>query len=127
MPNLKAIVRVMGPSDENENIVGFDEVLPNYNSEGLDSGRQIQPEDICSMYHTGGTTGTPKLAPHTHFNEAAMPFMLNQAMGLDAGETALCGLPLFHVNGTTVTGSALFSSGAHVVILGPMGYGIRPS
>ncbi len=122
LPNLKAVVRVMGPSDEKENIVGYDEVLPNYNSEGLDSGRQIQPEDICSMYHTGGTTGTPKLAPHTHFNEAAMPFMLNQAMGLGAGETALCGLPLFHVNGTTVTGSAPFSSGAHIVILGPMGY-----
>ena len=122
LPNLKAIVRVMGPSDEKENIFGFDEVLPKYNGEGLDSGRQIKPEDICSMYHTGGTTGTPKLAPHTHFNEAAMPFMLNQAMGLEAGETALCGLPLFHVNGTTVTGSALFSSGAHVVILGPMGY-----
>ena len=122
LPNLKAIVRVMGPSDKKENIIGFDEALPNYNSEGLDSGREIKPEDICSMYHTGGTTGTPKLAPHTHFNEAAMPFMLNQAMGLEAGEVALCGLPLFHVNGTTVTGSALFSSGAHVVILGPMGY-----
>jgi len=122
LPNLKAIVRVMGPSDEKENIIGFDEALPNYNSEGLDSGRDIKPEDICSMYHTGGTTGTPKLAPHTHFNEAAMPFMLNQAMGLEAGEAALCGLPLFHVNGTTVTGSALFSSGAHVVILGPLGY-----
>jgi len=122
LPNLKAIVRVMGPSDEKENIIGFDEALPNYNSEGLDSGRDIKPEDICSMYHTGGTTGTPKLAPHTHFNEAAMPFMLNQAMGLEAGEAALCGLPLFLVNGTTATGSALFSSGAHVVILGPTGY-----
>ncbi len=122
LPNLKAIVRVMGPGDKKENVIGYDEALPNYNSEGLDSGRQINPEDICSMYHTGGTTGTPKLAPHTHFNEAAMPFMLNQAMGLEAGETALCGLPLFHVNGTTVTGSAPFASGAHIVILGPMGY-----
>ncbi|NIP23733.1 MAG: AMP-binding protein, partial [Phycisphaerae bacterium] len=34
----------------------------------------------------------------------------------------MCGLPLFHVNGTTVTGSAPFSIGAHVVILGPLGY-----
>jgi fatty-acyl-CoA synthase len=122
LPNLTAIVRVMGPSDEKENIVGFDEVLPKYNAEGLDSGRQINPEDICSMYHTGGTTGTPKLAPHTHFNEAAMAFMLAQAADLYPLETTLCGLPLFHVNGTTVTGSSPFSLGAHVVILGPMGY-----
>ncbi|MCG6911522.1 MAG: acyl-CoA synthetase [Deltaproteobacteria bacterium] len=122
LPNLKAIVRVMGPSDAKEKIVGFDEVLPSYSSEGLDSGRQIQPEDICSMYHTGGTTGTPKLAPHTHFNEAAMAFMLAEAADLYVGETTMCGLPLFHVNGTTVTGSSPFSTGAHVVILGPMGY-----
>ena len=38
------------------------------------------------------------------------------------GEAALCGLPLFHVNGTTVTGSMPFSIGAHVVLLGPRGY-----
>lgn len=122
LPDLKGIVRVMGPSDEKEKIVGLDEVLPGYNSDGLDSGREIKPEDICSMYHTGGTTGTPKLAPHTHFNEAAMAFMLSQAADLYPLETTLCGLPLFHVNGTTVTGSSPFSTGAHVVILGPTGY-----
>jgi fatty-acyl-CoA synthase len=74
------------------------------------------------MYHTGGTTGTPKLAPHTHFNEAAMTFMIGQAGELGVGETILCGLPLFHVNGTTVTGSFPFSVGARVVLLSPMGY-----
>jgi fatty-acyl-CoA synthase len=36
--------------------------------------------------------------------------------------TTLSGLPLFHVNGTTVTGSYPFSIGAHVVILSPQGY-----
>ena len=74
------------------------------------------------MYHTGGTTGTPKLAPHTHFNEAAMALMIGAAAELNTGEAALCGLPLFHVNGTTVTGSMPFSIGAHVVLLGPRGY-----
>jgi fatty-acyl-CoA synthase len=34
----------------------------------------------------------------------------------------LCGLPLFHVNGTMVTGLAPFSVGGHVVLLSPMGY-----
>ncbi|MBW2092887.1 MAG: acyl-CoA synthetase [Deltaproteobacteria bacterium] len=122
LPNLKAIIRVMGPSDEKEGIFGFDEVISRYNGEKLDSGREIDPQDIASMYHTGGTTGTPKLAPHTHFNEAAMAFMAHFAIDLVPGETALCGLPLFHVNGTTVTGSALFSLGAHVVLLSPSGY-----
>jgi fatty-acyl-CoA synthase len=74
------------------------------------------------MYHTGGTTGTPKLAPHTHFNEAVMAFMLGAAAVLNKDEAVLCGLPLFHVNGTMVTGSMPFLKGAHVVLLGPRGY-----
>jgi fatty-acyl-CoA synthase len=122
LPTLKAIVRVMGPSDEKEGIFGYDEAIGRYSDDKLDSGRTIDPQDIASMYHTGGTTGTPKLTPHTHFNEAVMVYMFTSALELNTGETTLCGLPLFHVNGTTVTGSGPFSIGAHVVILGPMGY-----
>jgi fatty-acyl-CoA synthase len=122
LPNLKAIIRVMGPGDEKEGIYGYDEIIGRYNGEKLDSNRKIDPKDIASMYHTGGTTGTPKLAPHTHFNEAAMAYMLSAAAELNTGEAALCGLPLFHVNGTTVTGSTPFLIGAHVVLLGPRGY-----
>ena len=122
LPNLKAIIRVMGPGDEKEGIYGYDEILGRYDGEKLDSNRTIEPHDIASMYHTGGTTGTPKLAPHTHINEAAMAYMIAAAAELNTGETALCGLPLFHVNGTTVTGSTPFLIGAHVVLLGPRGY-----
>jgi fatty-acyl-CoA synthase len=122
LPNLKAIIRVMGPSDQKKGIYGYDEIIGRYDGEKLDLNRKIDPRDIASIYHTGGTTGTPKLAPHTHFNEAAMAYMIAAAAELNAGEAALCGLPLFHVNGTTVTGSTPFSIGAHVVLLGPRGY-----
>jgi len=122
LPGLKAIIRIMGPGDEKEGIYGYDEIIGRYNSDKLDSNRKIDPGDIASMYHTGGTTGTPKLAPHTHFNETAMAYMIAAAAELNTGEAALCGLPLFHVNGTTVTGSTPFSIGAHVVLLGPRGY-----
>ena len=122
LPDLKAIVRVFGPSEEKEGILGFDEVLPNYNGDRLISGRDIQSTDIASMYHTGGTTGTPKLAPHTHANEVAMVEIM-RLLGLTSPEeTVLCGLPLFHVNGTMVTGGFPFSIGGHVVILSPQGY-----
>jgi fatty-acyl-CoA synthase len=122
LPDLKAVIRVMGPTDEAEGIYGFDETIAKYNSDGLDSKRQIAPDDICSMYHTGGTTGTPKLAPHTHFNEAAMTYIMSLVGELNQKEAILCGLPLFHVNGTVVTGAFPFSVGAHVVLLSPMGY-----
>jgi fatty-acyl-CoA synthase len=122
LPNLKAIIKIMGPGKESEGIYGYDEVIARYNANSLDSKRQISPDDIASMFHTGGTTGTPKLAPHTHFNEVAMPLMMVLHGDLRTGEATLSGLPLFHVNGTTVTGSYPFSIGAHVVILSPQGY-----
>ncbi len=122
IPGLKAIIRVMGPGDEKDGIYSFGELLPRYEGLKLDSGRIINPEDIASMYHTGGTTGTPKLAPHTHYNEAVMARMVALGAELYAGEAIMCGLPLFHVNGTTVTGSYPFSIGAHVVILSARGY-----
>jgi len=122
LPDIKAVVRVAGPGNEKNGIYGFEESIARYNADSLDSGRRIEPGDTASMYHTGGTTGTPKIAPHTHFNEVAMAFMITAAAELNSGEVTLCGLPLFHVNGTTVTGSSPFSIGAHVVLLGPSGY-----
>lgn len=122
LPDLKAIIRVLGPSDEKEGIYGYDDMIGRYNGDRLDSGRAIRPQDVASMFHTGGTTGTPKLAPHTHLNEVANSLMLMLHGELYPGEVILSGLPLFHVNGTTVTGSYPFSVGAHVVILSPSGY-----
>lgn len=122
LPGLKAVIRIMGPSDEANGIYGYDEIVGRYNSDRLDSSRQIAPEDMASIFHTGGTTGTPKLAPHTHFNEISMALMMKLHGLLQRGDAILSGLPLFHVNGTTVTGSYPFSIGAHVVILGPQGY-----
>ncbi|MFC1884139.1 acyl-CoA synthetase [Thermodesulfobacteriota bacterium] len=122
LPGLKAVISIMAAGDEKNGIYGYEEVIDNYDKDRLNSGRVIQPEDIASLYHTGGTTGTPKLAPHTHFNEAAMSFMTASLRDLSKGEAIMCGLPLFHVNGTTVTGLAPFYKGAHVVILGTAGY-----
>ena len=122
LTGLMAVVRVMGPGDEKNGIYSFEEMLPRYRDDRLDSGRVIDPEDVASMYHTGGTTGTPKLAPHTHFNEAFMAFVTGVTTELNTGETTMCGLPLFHVNGTTVTGSTPFLMGAHVVLLSARGY-----
>ncbi|MFH1983739.1 MAG: acyl-CoA synthetase [Pseudomonadota bacterium] len=122
IPTLQRIVRVFGPSDEIRGIVGYDEVIDRYPGDRLTFERVIDPDDISSLYHTGGTTGTPKLARRSHFNEVIMAWIL-QSMGEMTQETTLlCGLPLFHVNGTTVTGLGPFSVGAHVVILSPRGY-----
>ncbi|MBW1888416.1 MAG: AMP-binding protein, partial [Deltaproteobacteria bacterium] len=122
LPNLKSIIRVIGPSDEKEGILGFDEVITRFNGEKLDSGREIDPEDIASILHTGGTTGTPKLAPRSHLNETSMALMVGTAGALNKGETVLAGLPLFHNYALMGTGLYPFSIGAHVVLVSPLGF-----
>jgi fatty-acyl-CoA synthase len=122
IPTLEAVVRMMGASDEAEGIYGYDDVIDKYGAARLDSGRSIEPGEVCSMYHTGGTTGTPKLAMRTHMNEMFSAMVC--AIGLDlSGESAMmCGLPLFHANAPLLTGLSPFSVGASVVMLTAVGY-----
>ncbi|WP_150126035.1 AMP-binding protein [Brevundimonas sp. LM2] len=88
------------------------------------SGRIPQPQDIASIFGTGGTTGSPKLARRTHANEVANAWMASRMIvsGLGAGSTFFSGLPLFHVNGAMVTGLSAFLLGTHVLIGTPQGF-----
>jgi fatty-acyl-CoA synthase len=122
IPSLKAVVRVMGPSDEPNGIVGFEETVERYAADRLTFDRQIEPQDIASLYHTGGTTGRPKLAQRTHHNEVVLTWGLTAMTGLQPGDAVMVGLPLFHCNGTCVTGLLPFSLGGEVIILSPAGY-----
>ena len=78
--------------------------------------------DLAAFVHTGGTTGAPKIAAHTHANQLACGRGIAECSGLAAGEAMLGGLPLFHVNALIVTGIAPMFSGARVVWPGPAGY-----
>lgn len=84
--------------------------------------RPIGPETIASLFHTGGTTGLPKLAQHSHINEAYEAWVVPLGGGAPPGRVLLCGLPLFHVNGVTVTGLAAWAAGGHVLLATPQGY-----
>ena len=78
--------------------------------------------DLAAFVHTGGTTGAPKVAAHSHANQLACARGISLCSGLAAGEGMLGGLPLFHVNALIVTGIAPMFSGARVVWPGPAGY-----
>ncbi|GAA4088924.1 AMP-binding protein [Nonomuraea soli] len=87
------------------------------------TGHRPEPGDLAAYFHTGGTTGTPKVAPHTHAMEVYMAWVLGCSGAYAGGDAvALAGLPLFHVNAVHVTGLAPFMHGGTVVSLGPLGY-----
>ncbi|MGZ6652079.1 MAG: AMP-binding protein, partial [Solirubrobacteraceae bacterium] len=78
--------------------------------------------DIASYLHTGGTTGTPKLAARTHANEVSNAWMTRASSVLDQDSVIFAALPLFHTNALLVTVLGPLLKGQHVVWAGPLGY-----
>jgi fatty-acyl-CoA synthase len=100
----------------------LDDVIAGQPSDRLAWADPPAAGDLAAFVHTGGTTGAPKIAAHTHANQLACGRGIALCAGLAAGEAVLGGLPLFHVNALLVTGIAPMFSGARVVWPGPAGY-----
>lgn len=79
-------------------------------------------EDIAALFHTGGTTGLPKLAQHTHLNQLHAAWGAAQLYAADETDVILNGFPLFHVAGAFVYGLSLLLAGGHVVLPPPAGW-----
>ena len=78
--------------------------------------------DLAALFHTGGTTGTPKLAGHTHANEVSDAWMIAVTSLLHEDAVVLAALPLSHVNALLVTVLAPLFRGLQVIWAGPQGY-----
>ena len=85
-------------------------------------GDPPRSSDLAALFHTGGTTGAPKLAAHTHANEVADAWMMAASSLFDSETVVFAALPLFHVNALVVTLLAPLFKGQHVVWAGPLGY-----
>ena len=103
-------------------VVDFNAAMKRQPADGLIFQREIQPDDIASYFHTGGTTGMPKIAQHTHRNEVFDAWSPGMVLEVEPGQVFLCGLPLYHVNAVIVTGLIPWMFGATVVLATPMGY-----
>ncbi|MCX4163536.1 MULTISPECIES: acyl-CoA synthetase [Paraburkholderia] len=122
VPTLTTIIRVGGTDVCPDWAQDFDTLLTRQADKPIFTPPAADGSDVASYFHTGGTTGTPKLARRTHFNESANAWAVACAVDLGPQDPVLCGLPLFHSNAMMVTGLAPFSVGAHVVLLSDSGY-----
>lgn len=102
--------------------VGYVAVL----AEGQDAaglpGPEPRGEDLASYIHTGGTTGTPKLAARTQASEVTNAWMIACASELGQDGVLFAALPLFHTNALIVTVLAPLLRGQPVLWAGPLGY-----
>jgi fatty-acyl-CoA synthase len=110
------------PNGRGPFVAYLDDVIAGQRADHLACADPPKAGDLAAFVPTGGTTGAPKVAAHTHANQLACGRGIAESSGLAPGETMLGGLPLFHVNALIVTGIAPMFSGARVVWPGPAGY-----
>jgi fatty-acyl-CoA synthase len=100
----------------------FHELLAAAEAEDLRLSSGPTLEDIAACFHTGGTTGRPKLAVLTQGNEVASSFQMSLQFLVDGQQTLLAALPLFHANGAFVTGLSAFRTGSRLLLATPAGF-----
>lgn len=110
-PKLKPIG--IGPGSE------FSEIVAAHASLEVPPRRSSAAPAI--VFHTGGTTGRPKLAVLTLANIVAAVTMLGPALEFSPFDTVVSSFPLFHVAGAMVLGLAPLLAGAHLVMPAPPG------
>lgn len=76
---------------------------------------------IAAYFHTGGTTGVPKIAQH-RFKGMAYQGWLAATLIFDETDNLMCPLPLFHVFASQILCNACLASGAHLILPTPQGY-----
>lgn len=76
---------------------------------------------VAAYFHTGGTTGMPKVAQH-RYSGIIYNSWLGDRLLFTEDDVQICPLPMFHVFAAIVSLGASLSSGAHVVFPTPQGY-----
>ena len=76
---------------------------------------------VGAYFHTGGTTGIPKVAQH-RYSGMVYNGWLGANLLFDPDSVLLCPLPLFHVLAVQVMFMSAVTIGAHLVLPTPAGY-----
>ena len=121
MPDL-VLIRVAPPgSPEAAGVIDFHTALAAQPDDHLIFGEPGKDDDIAAYFHTGGTTGAPKLVAHTHRGQL-IAALGGAAMGnYRPDDIFTATFPLFHVAGTIAAGLAVFLAGTELLVMSPGG------
>jgi fatty-acyl-CoA synthase len=116
------LVRVSPPGTPcEEGAVDFGSAMAEQPADHLIFGEPRSGDDVAAYFHTGGTTGVPKLVAHTHRSQLVSAFGGAVMCGYRSDDVMTATLPLFHVAGTIVAGLSAFMAGVELVVMSPGG------
>ncbi|NGX95257.1 MAG: acyl-CoA synthetase, partial [Candidatus Afipia apatlaquensis] len=121
LPDIKLVQVSLSDAPLPEGVFGFGPGLKAQDGNALAFGQARGGDDVAAYFHTGGTTGSPKLVTHTHRMQIAAGFGGTVLQDLSETDVITNGLPLFHVAATISCGLSFFIAGANVIVLSPAG------
>ncbi len=114
------LIRPKNPITHTANTKDFRTEMARMRSDRLDFTDTTE-DRIAAYFHTGGTTGTPKVAQH---KVSGMIYngWIGSRLLFKENDTLLCPLPLFHVLAAYPVMMSMIAAGSHVVFPTPQGY-----
>ncbi|MEM8776261.1 MAG: acyl-CoA synthetase, partial [Pseudomonadota bacterium] len=113
------LVRPKNPVSHNAAVKSFNAEISRQST--TLSFEESSEDRVGAYFHTGGTTGMPKVAQH-RFSGMVYNGWLGHRLLFTEHDSVMCPLPLFHVFACHVILMAMLKSGAHVVFPTPAGY-----
>ena len=124
VPTLEHVIVIGGDGERPRRLSSsLDEAIGGDAGDALDFEPSADRDTVCALFHTGGTTGRPKLVRLTHGNQIHAAFGFAQVFGYDERDIVINGFPFFHVGGTMTVGLSVLAAGGHIVVPSP--YGLR--
>ncbi len=116
------LLRVAPPGTPPEDgVLDFHTALQAQPDDHLVFGEPGRDDDVAAYFHTGGTTGTPKLVAHTHRSQLVSALGGAVLGDMRPTDTLTATLPLFHVGGTIFCGLSAFMAGTTLLVMSPGG------
>jgi Acyl-CoA synthetases (AMP-forming)/AMP-acid ligases II len=114
------LIRPKNPVHHTARVLSFYRELQKHPDQRL-TFDQSREDRVCAYFHTGGTTGLPKVAQH-RFSGLIYNGWLGSSLLLSETDNILCPLPLFHVFAAYPVFMSAVTAGSHVIMPTPQGY-----
>ena len=121
LPDLEHLLSVQGLDGERIEESDFDLRLAAQPGDALIFEREFSAGDVASYVHSGGTTGSPKLARITHGGLAYKCYANVEIMAYQPGEVMFSDYPMFHIAGFIGRGLLPFVTGMTMMVPAAMG------
>lgn len=113
------LVRPKNPGNHHADVKSFNRELRRQNT--TLTFHEAAEDRVAAYFHTGGTTGMPKVAQHLYSGMVYNGWLGNRIMFTEQ-DSIMCPLPMFHVFACNVLLMSSLASGAHLVLPTPAGY-----